>query len=52
MEEFLTKTGLTPEQIAHAAGSCSHAKGMDDVVTQNLAFWEGRHESSYFDKLP
>ncbi|MGI8521544.1 MAG: hypothetical protein ACR2MC_13265, partial [Actinomycetota bacterium] len=34
VEEFLTKTGLTPEQIAHAAGSCSHAEGMDDIVAQ------------------
>ncbi|CAN5496467.1 hypothetical protein BH18ACT16_BH18ACT16_06530 [soil metagenome] len=53
VEEFLTKTGLTPEQRAHAAGSCSHAKDMDDIVAQNLAFWRSkRGQDSFFEALP
>jgi|GEM_PF-6755766 len=53
VEEFLTVTGLTPEQIAHAAGSCSHAKDMHDIVVQNQQWWRNRHgQDSFFDKLP
>ena len=54
VEDFLTVTGLTPEQIKHAAGSCSHAKDMDDIVEQNQQWWRNKREpdGSFFDKLP